>query len=81
MAKPVGGRGKQAPYQTKLMRIPLPVSIQVNELVERYRNYLETTDNVDNPPHLLDAPEKPVNEFSDVTSIVTHLHGVLTSLG
>ncbi|MGB3755057.1 MAG: hypothetical protein WBA07_01605 [Rivularia sp. (in: cyanobacteria)] len=67
MAKPVGGRGKQAPYQTKLMRIPLPVSAQVNELVERYRNYLETTDNVDNPPQLLDTAIKPVNEFDSVT--------------
>ena len=67
MTKPLGGRGKAAPYQTKLMRIPVPISPQVNELVDRYRNYLDTTDNVDNPPQLLDTAIKPVNEFDDVT--------------
>ena len=37
MPKPKGGRGKKAPYDTKLARIPVPLAEQINQLVERYK--------------------------------------------
>ena len=36
--KPKGGRGKQAPYQTTTIRIPLPLKPSVDKLVEDYRS-------------------------------------------
>lgn len=38
MNKPIGGRGKRAPYQTIQMRVPLPVKAEVEKLIEQYRN-------------------------------------------
>jgi hypothetical protein len=37
MEKPVGGRGKKAPYQTTHIRVPLPVKDKVEKLIEEYR--------------------------------------------
>jgi hypothetical protein len=37
MDKPVGGRGKKAPYQTTHIRVPIPVKAQVEKLIEEYR--------------------------------------------
>ena len=39
-SKPKGGRGKKAPYTAKLMRVPVPIANQVNQLIERYLGYL-----------------------------------------
>lgn len=61
MTKPKGGRGVTAPYETKLMRVPVPLAAQVSELVERYQNAIESGSDPLNPPVLLDA--KPVNEL------------------
>ena len=38
MSKPVGGRGHKAPYQTMIVRIPINVKEQVEEIVERFRS-------------------------------------------
>lgn len=38
MAKPVGGRGKTAPYKTMQMRVPIPVKPLLENIVERFRN-------------------------------------------
>lgn len=38
MAKPVGGRGKTAPYKTMQMRVPVPVKPLLEDIVERFRN-------------------------------------------
>ena len=38
MSKPVGGRGRKAPYQTMTIRIPIDVKEQVEEIVERFRS-------------------------------------------
>jgi hypothetical protein len=38
MNKPIGGRGKKAPYETTHVRIPVDLKSQVEELVENYRN-------------------------------------------
>lgn len=41
MNKPVGGRGKVAPYQTTHIRVPLPIKDRVQELIENYRQSLD----------------------------------------
>lgn len=38
MNKPIGGRGKKAPYETTHVRIPVDLKFQVEKLVEDYRN-------------------------------------------
>lgn len=38
MSKPVGGRGKKAPYETTHVRVPLPVKDRVEELVEQFKS-------------------------------------------
>lgn len=37
----IGGRGKIAPYKSKLMRVPCPLEEQVSEMKNRYCNYLK----------------------------------------
>lgn len=37
MNKPVGGRGKKAPYQTKTIRIPVELESDVEQLIQQYR--------------------------------------------
>jgi hypothetical protein len=37
MNKPVGGRGHKASYQTTVVRIPIDLKPQIDELVERFR--------------------------------------------
>jgi hypothetical protein len=44
MVKPIGGRGKKAPYQTVQMRIPLPIKSEVEKLVEQYRGVILSGD-------------------------------------
>jgi regulatory protein YycI of two-component signal transduction system YycFG len=49
MNKPIGGRGKKAPYETTHVRIPVDLKSQVEKLVEDYRNSgLVILDNNDN---------------------------------
>jgi hypothetical protein len=38
MDKPIGGRGKKAPYETTHVRIPVDLKAQVEKLTEDYRN-------------------------------------------
>lgn len=38
MNKPIGGRGKKAPYETTHVRIPVDLKSKVEKLVEAYRN-------------------------------------------
>ena len=38
MSKPKGGRGKRAPYETTVVRVPDPVLEQVEAICEAYRN-------------------------------------------
>jgi hypothetical protein len=37
MNKPIGGRGKKAPYNTVVMRIPKPLAEKVERIVDWYR--------------------------------------------
>ena len=36
MNKPVGGRGHKAAYQTTVIRIPIDLKLQIDELVNRF---------------------------------------------
>jgi hypothetical protein len=38
MNKPLGGRGKKAPYETRLIRVPIPIVPKVEQIVDDYRN-------------------------------------------
>lgn len=38
MSKPKGGRGKKAPYETTVVRVPDPVLEQVEAICDSYRN-------------------------------------------
>ena len=72
MPKPKGGRGQRAPYQTKLMRVPVPLEQQINELVERYQDYLDSEGevDVDNPPQLFEGEQ---NNFIDLCASLDKL--------
>lgn len=37
MNKPIGGRGKRAPYETTHVRIPVDLKPQIEKLIEEYR--------------------------------------------
>lgn len=37
MIKPIGGRGKKAPYETTHLRIPLPIKDKVERMIDNYR--------------------------------------------
>lgn len=37
MNKPVGGRGKKAPYETTVKRIPIDLEAQIDSMIEDYR--------------------------------------------
>lgn len=37
MTKPVGGRGKKAPYETKIMRVPLPLVPHFESQIKEFR--------------------------------------------
>ncbi len=68
--KPKGGRGKIAPYQTKLMRVPVPVELQVMQLCgkrsyaagNRYREFIECGGNPQAPPPMLESPNRAQQE-------------------
>lgn len=47
MTKPMGGRGKKAPYETTHMRVPLPLKTQIEQLIEDYR--LSILDGIERP--------------------------------
>lgn len=44
-----GGRGKKAPYETAMCRVPQPVKCIVDELTATYRDLLENYDNPEDP--------------------------------
>jgi hypothetical protein len=51
--KPKGGRGKKAPYDTKLIRVPKPIAAQVEVLSLHYQEFLATGGDPANPPLFL----------------------------
>ncbi len=52
--KPKGGRGKKAPYDTKQMRVPQPIAVQIEELCDRYQEFIAAGGDPANPPFFLE---------------------------
>lgn len=38
MTKPLGGRGKKAPYETAVIRVPVPLVPKIEKLIDDYRD-------------------------------------------
>lgn len=76
MPKPKGGRGHAAPYDTKLMRVPVPLADQVQQLVERYQDFIAAGGEAYAPPPLLDAiaADNPVNNFDELNQQFNELN-------
>jgi len=53
MSLPVGGRGKKAPYETVVLRIPSPLVSKVQEMISDYRDSIVDTqlNKSDSPPN------------------------------
>lgn len=45
MVKPIGGRGKKAPYETTHMRVPVPLQAEFEQRIAQYRNSVLSEDN------------------------------------
>ena len=45
-----GGRGKKAPYETKLMRVPVPLEEQIQEMIAQYQKHIDEGRDVNTPP-------------------------------
>jgi hypothetical protein len=66
MTKPIGGRGKKAPYETTHVRIPVDIKPQVEALVEEFRNNGSLSDDKttqDLSINSNDIVEKMIQEF------------------
>lgn len=68
--KPKGGRGHTAPYSTQMVRTPIPLKNQVEEIITEYREFVSAGGDPLNPPKLLEelAYSKPGNELKAVES-------------
>ena len=76
MNKPVGGRGKKAPYQTIIIRIPIDLKPEIDELVDRFRSgslEIEIDKNIDNIKYLSTPVTRLVLFISGVVSIIVIL--------
>jgi hypothetical protein len=62
MNKPVGGRGRKAPYETQLIRVPVPVYAQVEKIADDYRKLV------------IEGEENSVDENSDIPNDVTFVN-------
>lgn len=48
LMKPKGGRGKKAPYETTVIRVPVPIRAEVESLIKQYQaNALENDKRAD----------------------------------
>ena len=61
--KPKGGRGNVAPYQTCMVRTPIPLKSQVEELIEQYREFVNSGGDPQNPTNLVDKPVDKLNSL------------------
>ncbi len=63
--KPVGGRGKKAPYKTKIIRVLEPLKEEVQLLIDNYRSSLTVDKNHKNQNNqtILIAKEKLIKEM------------------
>ena len=68
MDKPIGGRGRKAPYETTHVRIPVDLKIQVEKLVEEFRDNgcVASTETIENSLVNSDSfMQKMIQEFKN----------------
>jgi hypothetical protein len=51
MTKPLGGRGKKAPYETVVIRVPIPLVPNVEQMIEDYRSLVISGENLELDEH------------------------------
>lgn len=76
MTKPVGGRGKKAPYETTMVRVPVPIKSEVDEFIAKRRNQLlseDADDSADDSSTELEIAHKLVNKFIEETGLTDKL--------
>ena len=81
--KPVGGRGKTAPYKTIGVRIPEPIKSQVQQLSQRYRDQVfgDLVSDISTEPIPLDeAIEKAKQILKQKKSARVSMQKLLTSI-
>lgn len=85
MNKPLGGRGKKAPYETTHLRIPVPIKNDIEKLIENYRlsviDGIETHDNglmsVEDAKLLTRKLIKSkISKIDTLTKLLTGIYGV-----
>lgn len=67
MVRPIGGRGKRAPYETVMVRVPEPIKPDVERLIARYRAEILLEDNSGESSSL---DEEKLAEFRLATKLV-----------
>ena len=80
MAKPIGGRGKAAPYETKLVRIPDTLEPQVNQLKDLYYKHLDEGGDPFNPVNwLMSEGESQAGGVNQAEVTLKRLESVIAS--
>lgn len=64
MTKPVGGRGNKAPYETAVMRVPVPLQSEVERMIEEYRRTFDNQLEPDEERQLYLTVLETCNRFS-----------------
>lgn len=82
MNKPVGGRGKKAPYQTTTKRIPVELEADIDSMIEQYR--LRVIDGIepetDRPLSLDDAIKLSKSLLKAKKSKLDAIHKLVTTI-
>ena len=67
MVKPIGGRGRKAPYETVMVRVPLPIKTEVEDLVAAYRREILSGDE---GRHISESEDKDSEDFQIALKLV-----------
>lgn len=66
--KPVGGRGKKAPYETVQMRVPIPIKPKVEQLIQNYRDEILASESKSRTQNMQNT--KPEYRFNDLERVI-----------
>ncbi len=75
--KPVGGRGKKAGYETKLVRVPLPVLPEVEKAIADFRSGIEVEQDRLSLDEALEAAKKILKSKKSANESIKKLLQVL----
>lgn len=78
MSKPLGGRGKKAPYETIQVRVPIPIKPDVEKLIEDFRNailsdsaFTRNSNSIDEVEQCLKLVDRFIVEFEQSEKLHT----------